>query len=147
MADVAREAGVSASTVSRVFSVPAAVRADTRERVLAVARRLDFRPNRAASSLARGRTGTLGLLVPDVVNPYYAEIVKTVQHRARAKDYALFLADTGDDPADGVELASAMARQTDGLLLAGPRMPDELLRELPGPGTLIGAPLAAVERC
>jgi DNA-binding LacI/PurR family transcriptional regulator len=143
MADVAREAGVSASTVSRVFSVPSVVRADTRERVLAVARRLDFSPNRAASSLARGRTRTLGLLVPDVVNPYYAEIVKTVQHRARARDHALFLADTGDDPADGLELARAMARQTDGLLLAGPRLTDDMLRELASsaPLTLIGARL------
>lgn len=145
MADVAREAGVSASTVSRVFSVPSAVRADTRERVLAVARRLAFTPNRAASSLARGRTGTLGLLVPDVVNPYYAEIVKTVQHRARAKDHALFLADTGDDPADGLELARAMARQTDGLLLAGPRLTDDMLRSLAGPVALIGARLSEVD--
>jgi hypothetical protein len=96
MADVAREAGVSASTVSRVFSVPESVRQDTRQRVLAVAGRLDFTPNRAASALARCRTQTLGLLVPNVVNPYYAEIVKAVQQPARAKDHALFLADTGD---------------------------------------------------
>ncbi|SEG68849.1 transcriptional regulator, LacI family [Actinacidiphila yanglinensis] len=143
MADVAREAGVSASTVSRVFSLPGTVRTDTRERVLAVARRLDFTPNRTASSLARGRTRTLGLLVPDVVNPYYAEIVKTVQRRTRAKDHALFLADTGDDPADGFELARIMARQTDGLLLAGPRMTDGMVGELTraGPVALIGARL------
>jgi len=89
----------------------------------------------------------LGLLVPDVVNPYYAEIVKTVQHRARLKDHALFLADTGDDPADGFELAQAMSRQTDGLLLAGPRMPDDMLRTLAraGPVTLIGARLAEAD--
>ncbi|KIF79598.1 hypothetical protein QR77_39450 [Streptomyces sp. 150FB] len=147
MADVAREAGVSASTVSRVFSLPDTVRADTRERVLAVARRLDFTPNRAASSLARGRTRTLGLLVPDVANPYYAEIVKAVQHRARAKDHALFLADVGDDPGDGFELAQAMARQTDGLLLAGPRMTDDMVRALAraGPVALIGARLAETD--
>lgn len=147
MADVAGAAGVSASTVSRVFSRPEAVRADTRARVLEVARRLDFTPNRAASSLARGRTRTLGLLVPDVVNPYYAEIVKSVQSRARAKDHALFLADTGDNPADGFELAGAMARQTDGLLLAGPRMTDDMLDELAqaGPVALIGARLPAAD--
>ncbi|MFI1097955.1 LacI family DNA-binding transcriptional regulator [Streptomyces sp. NPDC020917] len=147
MADVAREAGVSASTVSRVFSLPDTVRADTRQRVLDVARRLDFTPNRLASSLARGRTRTLGLLVPDVANPYYAEIVKAVQHRARAKEQALFLADTGDDPADGLALARAMARQTDGLLLAGPRMDDAMVRELTqaGPVALIGARLAGTD--
>jgi len=147
MADVAREAGVSQSTVSRVFSLPETVRADTRQRVLEVARRLGFTPNRAASALARGRTRTLGLLVPDVVNPYYAEIIKAVQHRARAKDHALFLADTGEDPADGFELAQAMARQTDGLLLAGPRMTDEMVRDLAeaGPVAVIGARVPHVE--
>ncbi|MBD0737353.1 hypothetical protein BGM09_29380 [Streptomyces sp. CBMA29] len=140
MADVAREAGVSASTVSRAFSLPQTVRADTRERVLAVARRLDFSPNRTASSLARGRTGTLGLLVPDVVNPYFAEIIKSVQRRARAEDRALFLAETGDAPDEAYDIAKAMARQTDGLLLAGPRMAQETLRALAdaGPVALIG---------
>ncbi|MGW3956433.1 LacI family DNA-binding transcriptional regulator [Streptomyces sp. NPDC004752] len=144
---MAREAGVSASTVSRVFSLPHTVRADTRERVLAVARRLDFVPNRAASSLARGRTKTLGLLVPNVVNPYYAEIIKTVQYRARSKDHALFLADTGDDPADGFRLAQTMARQTDGLLLAGPRMTDAMVHELAdaGPVALIRTRLPDVD--
>jgi DNA-binding LacI/PurR family transcriptional regulator len=147
MTDVAREAGVSASTVSRVFSLPQTVRADTRERVLAVAQRLDFTPNRLASSLARGRTRTLGLLVPDVANPYFAEIVKSVQQRARAKDHALFLAGTGDAPSDAYDLAKAMARQTDGLLLAGPRMPEEMLRALAaaGPVVLVGLHLPEVD--
>jgi DNA-binding LacI/PurR family transcriptional regulator len=147
MTDVAREAGVSASTVSRVFSMPETVRADTRERVLAVARRLDFTPNRLASSLARGQTRTLGLLVPDVANPYFGEIVKSVQRRARAKDHALFLAGTGDLPTDGYDLARAMARQTDGLVLAGPRMPEEMLRALAaaGPVVLVGTHLPEVD--
>jgi DNA-binding LacI/PurR family transcriptional regulator len=147
MADVAREAGVSQSTVSRVFSLPETVRADTRLRVLEAARRLEFTPNRAASALARGRTRTLGLLVPDVVNPYYAEIIKAVQRRTRAKSQALFLADTGDDPEDGFELAQAMAGQTDGLLLAGPRMADAMVRELAqaGPVALIGARVDGVD--
>ena len=147
MSDVARAAGGSQSTLSRVFSLPETVRADTRRRVLEAARRLEFTPNRAASALARGRTRTLGLLVPDVVNPYYAEIIKAVQRRARAKGNALFLADTGDDPEDGFELAQAMSRQTDGLLLAGPRMADEMVRELTqaGPVALIGACVDGVD--
>jgi DNA-binding LacI/PurR family transcriptional regulator len=147
MADVARAAGVSQSTVSRVFSLPDTVRSDTRQRVLEAARRLEFTPNRAASALARGRTGTLGLLVPDVVNPYYAELIKAVQHRARSKDHALFLAETGDDPDEGYALAQAMAGQTDGLLLAGPRLTDAMARELAqaGPVALIGARVAQID--
>ncbi|MBS2551880.1 LacI family DNA-binding transcriptional regulator [Catenulispora sp. NL8] len=141
MTDVARAAGVSQSTVSRVFSLPDTVRADTRDRVLEAARRLEFTPNPAASALAQGRTGTLGLLVPNVVNPYYAEIIKVVQHRARAKGHTLVLADTGDEPEDGFALARAVGRQTDGLLLAGPRMTDAMVGELArsGPVALIGA--------
>jgi DNA-binding LacI/PurR family transcriptional regulator len=147
MTDVAREAGVSASTVSRVFSLPETVRADTRERVLAVAQRLDFTPNRLASSLARGRTRTLGLLVPDIANPYFGEIVTSVQQRARAKDHALFLAGTGDLPDDAYGLARTMARQTDGLVLAGPRMSEEMLRALAeaGPVVLVGLHVPEVD--
>jgi DNA-binding LacI/PurR family transcriptional regulator len=147
MSDVARAAGVSQSTVSRVFSLPDTVRADTRRRVLDAARRLEFTPNRAASALASGRTRTLGLLVPDVVNPYYAELIKAVQKRARAKDHALFLAETGDDPDEGFALAQAMAGQTDGLLLAGPRLTDAMVRETAqtGPLAVIGARIADVD--
>ena len=130
IAEVAAAAGVSTSTVSRAFVAPHSVRVDTRERVLTVARRLGYTPNRVARSLAMGKTGSLGLIVPDVANPFFAMILKAVQARARRKEYTIFLVDTDEHPADEYELAVALTAQVDGLLLVSSRMPDERVREV-----------------
>ncbi|WP_018531643.1 MULTISPECIES: LacI family DNA-binding transcriptional regulator [unclassified Streptomyces] len=128
--DVAARAGVSPSTVSRCFATPHQVRPETRARVLAVAEQLGYRPNRIARSLAQGRTHTLGLIVPDIANPFFAVITKAVQSRARRKDYAVFLADTDEHPDDEYELAHTLAGQVDGLLLVSPRMTGDHLAEI-----------------
>ncbi|MFF1359572.1 LacI family DNA-binding transcriptional regulator [Streptomyces sp. NPDC058297] len=128
--DVAAQAGVSPSTVSRCFASPYQVRPETRARVLVAAERLGYRPSRIARSLALGRTGTLGLIVPDIANPFFAVIAKAVQARARRKDYAVFLADTDEHPDDEYELALTLARQVDGLLLVSPRMDEDRLAEV-----------------
>ncbi len=70
--DVAKAAGVSASTVSRAMSLPEIVEASTRDRVLRTATHLGYQPNRAARGLITGRMGNLGLIVPDLSNPSYA---------------------------------------------------------------------------
>jgi DNA-binding LacI/PurR family transcriptional regulator len=127
---VAALAGVSPSTVSRALNSPELVRQATRQRVLASVERLGYQPNRAARSLVLGRTATLGLIVPDIANPFYAPFVKVVHSRVREADYALFLGDTDEDPATEVTLARAMARQVDGLLLCSPRMPGQRLRSI-----------------
>lgn len=118
--EVAREAGVSASTVSRALSTPEMVNATTRERVLRAAERLGYAPNRAARGLITGRTGNLGLIVPDLTNPFFPSVVKGVQAKAREADYAVFLADTDEDPAAEVGLVRALAKQVDGLILCSP---------------------------
>lgn len=125
IAEVAAAAGVSPSTVSRTFATPDLVKQPTRERVLAVGERLGYAPNPIARSLAMGRTASIGLLVPDVANPFFAEIVKAIQARARGKGYTAFLADTDEHESEEVELAEAMVRQVDGLVLVAPRMADE----------------------
>ncbi|MEV5413743.1 LacI family DNA-binding transcriptional regulator [Thermopolyspora sp. NPDC052614] len=127
---VAASAGVSASTVSRALNFPELVKPGTRERVLACVERLGYQPNRAARSLALGRTASLGLIVPDIANPFFAPFVKVVQSRVREANYALFLADTDEDPATEVELALAMSQQVDGLILCSPRMPGRKLRTI-----------------
>jgi DNA-binding LacI/PurR family transcriptional regulator len=129
-AHVAEVAGVSPSTVSRVFLSPDQVTADTRERVLAVARRLGYSPNRAARSLATGRTGAVGLIVPDVSNPFFAEIVKAVQARVRHRDRAVLMADSDENADDERAIALAMARQVDGLIMVSPRCSDRDLRDV-----------------
>ena len=120
--DVAREAGTSVSTVSRAFTSPAMLRAETHAHVIAVADRLGYRPNRAARGLVTGKTGNLGVIVPDLGNPFFPAILKGVQARARAADYAVFLADSDEDAAEEASLVQAMAKQVDGVILCASRM-------------------------
>jgi DNA-binding LacI/PurR family transcriptional regulator len=128
--EVAALAGVSPSTVSRALNSPELVKPGTRQRVLASVERLGYQPNRAARSLALGRTASLGLIVPDIANPFFAPFIKVVQSHVREANYALFLADTDEDPATEVELARAMSQQVDGLILCSPRMPGPRMRAI-----------------
>jgi LacI family transcriptional regulator len=135
--EVAREAGVSPSTVSRALSMPEMVNPLTRERVLRAARRMGYAPNRAARGLITGRTGNLGLIVPDLANPFFPSVVKGVQAKAREADYAVFLADTDEDPAAEAGLVRVLAKQVDGLILCSPRAREEEIRALSESATLV----------
>ena len=126
--DVARAAGVSPSTVCRALSSPDLVRPETRERVRRSAAELDYSPNRAARGLITGRTGNLGLIVPDLGNPFFPAVVKGIQARAREADHAVFLADTDEDPAAEIQLVRTLAKQVDGIVLCSPRMSEPELR-------------------
>ncbi|MCM4076455.1 LacI family DNA-binding transcriptional regulator [Paractinoplanes hotanensis] len=128
--EVARVAGVSTATVTRALSTPEVVRPDTRERVREVAASLGYHPNRAARGLITGRTGNLGLLVPDLANPFFPSIVKGVQARAHEADHAVFLADTDEDVAAEAGLVRKLAKQVDGMVLCSPRMAEPELRKL-----------------
>ncbi|MGB2568703.1 LacI family DNA-binding transcriptional regulator [Micromonospora citrea] len=127
--EVARAAGVSASTASRALSTPDVVRSITRERVLRAARQLGYAPHRAARGLATGRTGNLGVIVPDLANPVFPSVVRGVQARARESDHAVFLADSDEDPAAEVDLLRGLAKQADGLVLCSPRATEQQLRQ------------------
>jgi DNA-binding LacI/PurR family transcriptional regulator len=127
--DVARAAGVSPATVCRALSTPDLVRAETCERVRRSAAELGYSPNRAARGLITGRTGNLGLIVPDLGNPFFPGVVKGIQARAREADYAVFLADTDEDPAAETQLVRTLAKQVDGLVLCSPRMSEAELRD------------------
>jgi LacI family transcriptional regulator/LacI family repressor for deo operon, udp, cdd, tsx, nupC, and nupG len=128
--DVAARAGVSPATVSRVFTRPDTVAQETRNRVIAVADELSYSPHPVARSLARGRTGNLGIVVPDIANSFSAVITKAVQQEARRDGYTLFVAGTDEVPQDEERWARAMAAQVDGLLLVSPQMSDEALLAL-----------------
>jgi LacI family transcriptional regulator len=141
--DVARRAGVSPSTVSRALTVPGKVDQNTRERVLALVEELGYRPNRAARGLITGRTGNLGLLVPDLANPFFPGLVKGIQARALESDHQLFVVDTDEDASVEPELVRQLAKQVDGLLLCSPRMRPSALREAIGlvPSVLVNRAL------
>jgi DNA-binding LacI/PurR family transcriptional regulator len=144
--DVARRARVSASTVSRALGESPLVRVATRERVLAAARELGYQPNPAARSLITGRTGNIGIIVPDLSNPFYTGVLRGVQARARTCGYAVFFADSEEDPAAEVALVRTMARQVDGVLMCAPFCSDGQLRELAAvtPLTLLNRRLRGV---
>ncbi len=116
--DVASAAGVSLATVSRVINASAPVAEDTRQRVLAAAGSLGFRPSLVASSLSRRRSQTLGLVVPDIANPFFAELARAVEKTAAAKGYAVFVCSTDEHPSLEAASVDALTRRgVDGLIL------------------------------
>ena len=127
---VARAAEVSVSTVSRAFNQPETVRPHTRERVISVARALEYVPNRAARTLITGRIGSIGLIVPDVANPFFPAFIKAAQARARAAGHAAILADTDEDGFVEARVAEQMAHQVDGLVVCASRMSDEAAKRI-----------------
>lgn len=132
IADVAREAGISVSTVSRAFTAPELLRDETRAHVITVAERMGYRPNRAARGLVTGKTGNIGVVVPDLGNPFFPAILKGAQARARESDYAVFLADCDEDPGAEMTLVQAMAKQVDGVVLCASRMSAAQLERVAG---------------
>ena len=127
--DVATEAGVSVSTVSRALARPDLVSGPTRARVEAVAHRLNYEPNSVARGLSTGRTYHLGLLVPDLENPFFASVAKAVQSQARRLGYSVFIADTDEDATLETSLIHQLAPQVDGIIVASPRSPDDQVRQ------------------
>lgn len=122
--EVAREAGVSTATVSRAFNRPEKVDAATRERIREVAERLSYTPNRAAQALITGRTGALGLVVPDLNNPFFTGIVKGAQSAVRDAGASLLIGDTDEDPGVEYALVEQLAQRTDAIVLCSSRMSD-----------------------
>src|SRR5664280_2126586 len=135
--DVARVAGVSVSTVSRALAKPDEVAPGTRTRVLDTARGMGYRPNRAARGLTTGRTGNIGLIVPDLENPFFASVAKGVQSRARDAGYAVIISDSDEDPSQEAVLVRDLAQRVDGMVMCSPRAPDSVIAELAGECTLV----------
>ena len=140
--DVARVAGVSISTVSRALAAPEMVAEATRIHVEETARSMGYQPNRAARGLVTGRTGCIGLVVPDLENPFFGSICKGAQPRARAAGYSLFIADTDEDPMVEAEIVHSLAKQVDGVILCSARGTDAEIREL-----ALEVPVVLVNRC
>jgi LacI family transcriptional regulator len=128
--DVAHAAGVSISTVSRALSSPEQVAAGTRVRVQDAARSMGYRPNHAARGLITKRTGSIGLVVPDLENPFFGSICKGVQARARSAGYAVFIGDTDEDPTIEADVVRSLVKQVDGLILCSARCTDNALERL-----------------
>lgn len=117
--DVARVAGVSFKTVSNVINDYPHVSEATRTRVLAAIEELDYRPNRNARSLRSGRTGAIGLAVPELSLAYFAELADEVITAADERDIVVLIEQTGGDRRRELEVLNGSRRQlTDGLLFS-----------------------------
>ena len=138
---IAQAVGVSPSTVSRAMSRPELVKESVREAVLAASRELGYTPNRAARGLATGRTGVIGMLVPDVQNPFFPPLIRAVQVAARNHDAELLLIDSELSASAERELVSRIRPQVDGVIVASPRLPTATLRDV-----LAGMPAVLVNR-
>ncbi len=98
MKDVADRAGVSPATVSRVLNGAATVRPEYRERVLAAIEELGYRPNRLASNLRRRKAETIGVVVSDIENPHFTQMVRAVEDAAYRRGYRVLLCNTDEEP-------------------------------------------------
>ena len=129
--EVAAEAGVSFGTVSRVINNDVHVKPETRERVLATMRRLNFVANRQARSLAGGKSNTIGVLVPDLGTGYIGEIMRGIDDELGMAGYDLVLYTTHRAANKEAEYVSNLARgMVDGLLIVLPRNPEDFTESL-----------------
>ena len=144
--DVAKAAGVATSTVSRAFSTPSRVNAHTRERVLAIAAELGYRPNPHARALFSGRHSTVAMVVSDITNPHYFELIRGAEMRARASEYTLVLVNAEESPRIEYDQIQRLVPSVDGFLLAASRLPDENLEQIAAqrPVVLVSRELAGL---
>jgi LacI family transcriptional regulator len=119
IADVALRAGVSTATVSRVLAGLGGASPATRARVEAAAHDLGYRPSAIARSLKLRTTKTFGLIVTNIENPYFPQLVRAVEDAARLEGYALLLCNAADDPGrESFYLDLLVDRRTDGVIIA-----------------------------
>jgi LacI family transcriptional regulator len=134
--DIAREAEVSVSTVSRILTGSAPVNPQTKQRVEAVLKKYNFRPNRLARNLSYQRSTMIGVILPDLTNPFFSTLFAEMQRSAIANDYSLLLFNAMNDLALESEGLAYLARHhVDGLIFLGGRVnevtpPPEYQREI-----------------
>jgi LacI family transcriptional regulator len=127
--DVAQKANVSTSTVSHVINETRFVAPETRDRVLAAIRDLNYKHNRVASSLRNQKTKTIGVLLPNSANPYFAEVLAGIEDAAYASDYNIILGNAHDNPERETSYIQVLlSRQVDGILLISTGAFDDSLR-------------------
>jgi LacI family transcriptional regulator len=117
--DIARDLGVSAITVSKALRGANDISEKTRQRVLKRISELNYRPNMLARGLASGKSGVVGLVVPDLLHPFFAEFAKSLSGVLRRHNYGLILASSEEDPQiEQQEIRAVLARGVDALLIA-----------------------------
>lgn len=128
--DIAKEANVSVATVSRVLNNTAPVKKETRDRINQLIAKHQFQPNALARSLFKKATGMLGIILPDITNPFFPEVLSGFDKEARRRGYTYFLCDTVSSNEDSVDqytretqyLGVLLEKQVDGIVMLGGRI-------------------------
>lgn len=128
---------MAASTVSRAFNTPHLLRPATVDRIVATAESMGYVPNRHARALATGRTGLLGLVVPDVTNPFFPPLVRAAQRAAEAADLAVMLVESNSVPDRERAHIASLASHCEGLIIASSRLTPEELRRVSAGSRLV----------
>ena len=129
--DVAELAGVHPSTVSRVINDDSRISEKTREKVFLIIKKLGYTPNAIARGLKTKRTHTLGMLIPDITNPFFAEIARGVEDAANKNDFNIILCNTDDRlKKERTYLEILRGKRVDGLILGTAHIKDKSILEL-----------------
>lgn len=130
--DIARKANVSYGTVSRALNNKYGVKRETRERVLAVAVKMGYSPNAIARGLVNKSTQSIGLVIPDILNPFYPGVAVGIEDKALQSGYSVFFCNTNHDKKREIQSLKLLAeKRVDGIILApgleDPNIPDSLV--------------------
>lgn len=126
--EVARAAGVSVATVSRVVNATGPVKDATRRRVEDEIARLSYAPNAAARSLITNRTSTIGVVLPDIWGEYFSEVIRGIDFSARQAGYHVLVSSSHSDAAETRDVLRAMHGRVDGVVVMTPNVPPRDLR-------------------
>jgi LacI family transcriptional regulator len=131
MKDIAMDMGLSTVTISKVLRGHSDISEETRKRVLKRMEELNYQPNLAARALITGRTWTIGLVVPDLLHPFFAQVAKAVSASVRGLGYSLIITSSEEDPElERQEIEQLLARQVDAILIASSQWTVESFRQI-----------------
>ena len=131
MKDIAMDMGLSTVTISKVLRGHSDISEETRSRVLKRMEELNYQPNLAARALITGRTWTIGLVVPDLLHPFFAQIAKAVSNGIRGLGYSLIITSSEEDPElERQEIEQLLARRVDVILIASAQWTVESFRRI-----------------
>lgn len=131
MKDIAQELGISIGTVSKVLRDHPDISAETRERVRKRMRELNYRPNLTARALVTGRTHTIGLVVPDLVHPFFGEVAGGLSKLLRKKGYSLIISSSDEDfELENRVIDQLLARRVDALIIASSQRDSEFIHTI-----------------
>jgi len=129
--DIARDLGLSTVTISKVLRGHSDIGEETRKRVLKRMEELHYRPNLAARALITGRTYTIGLVVPDLLHPFFAQVAKAISAAIRGQGYSLIITSSEEDPElEQQEIEQLLARRVDAILIASAQWTVESFRRI-----------------